>query len=141
MGGAFATMAAMEFHSWAPQSSVESYTFNSPRFGNALFASLLEKSLTEVVRWVQYDDLTTRLPPTQVGYRHGGKEIMFYDGGVKCCRESEDWACDYSSNSNFPTLDKQHVWLGKALLFGRTFCNIVANREYKAPTQKEMYFQ
>jgi triacylglycerol lipase len=48
------------------------YTFGSPRIGNRPYVKYVHM---EAYRWVNNNDIITRLPPEWLGYRHKGQEI------------------------------------------------------------------
>jgi triacylglycerol lipase len=47
-------------------------TFGSPRIGNRRYVNYVH---VEAHRWVNNNDIITRLPPQWLGYRHKGQEI------------------------------------------------------------------
>jgi triacylglycerol lipase len=70
LGGAMATICASRCTSCASTSSpVEVVTFGSPRVGTRNY---LEHAGVQHVRWVNNNDIVTRMPPTWLGYRHTG---------------------------------------------------------------------
>jgi len=73
LGGAMATICAYR----CKQSSISSnpqelHTFGSPRVGCRRY---IRQTHLEHYRWVHNNDIVTRVPPTWLGYRHGGREI------------------------------------------------------------------
>ena len=58
------------------------YTYGSPRVGNKRYINYYTINYT---RWVNNNDIVTRVPPTWLGYRHTGKE-MYLDANGKICR-------------------------------------------------------
>ena len=48
------------------------FTFGSPRVGNARYVNYVK---IETYRWVNNNDIVTRVPPTWMGYRHKGGEL------------------------------------------------------------------
>jgi triacylglycerol lipase len=48
------------------------YTFGSPRIGNRRYVNYVQ---LEAFRWVNNNDIVTRLPPRILGYRHKGQEV------------------------------------------------------------------
>jgi triacylglycerol lipase len=48
------------------------YTFGSPRIGNHRYVNYVH---LEAYRWVNNNDVVTRLPPSWLGYRHKGQEV------------------------------------------------------------------
>lgn len=54
------------------------YTYGSPRVGNREYINHVELDYT---RWVNNNDLVTRVPPPIFGYRHTGREIYIDSKG------------------------------------------------------------
>lgn len=48
------------------------YTYGSPRVGNKRYVNYVQ---IETYRWVNNNDIVTRVPPMWLGYRHKGQEI------------------------------------------------------------------
>jgi triacylglycerol lipase len=48
------------------------FTYGSPRVGNRRYVNYVQ---IETYRWVNNNDIVTRVPPGWLGYRHKGKEI------------------------------------------------------------------
>jgi triacylglycerol lipase len=48
------------------------FTFGSPRIGNARYVNHVH---IETYRWVNNNDIVTRVPPTWLGYCHKGREV------------------------------------------------------------------
>jgi triacylglycerol lipase len=48
------------------------YTFGSPRIGNRRYVNYVHM---EAYRWVNNNDIVTRVPPGWLGYRHKGQEV------------------------------------------------------------------
>jgi triacylglycerol lipase len=48
------------------------FTFGSPRVGNRRYVNYVE---IDIYRWVNNNDIVTRVPPAWLGYRHKGQEI------------------------------------------------------------------
>lgn len=79
LGGAMATICAYR----CKQSSLtadprELHTFGSPRVGCKRY---IRQALLEHYRWVNNNDIVTRVPPPWMGYRHGGDEIYLDRNG------------------------------------------------------------
>lgn len=53
-------------------------TFGSPRVGNKRYINNVE---VEHIRWVNNNDVVTRVPPPWMGYRHNGQEIYVDSNG------------------------------------------------------------
>ena len=73
LGGAMATICAsrckLSHISSNPQSL---FTFGSPRVGNRRYVNYVRY---EAYRWVNNNDIVTRVPPAWLGYRHKGQEL------------------------------------------------------------------
>lgn len=54
------------------------FTFGSPRVGNARYVNYVQ---IETYRWVNNNDIVTRVPPTWMGYRHKGEEVYLNSYG------------------------------------------------------------
>jgi triacylglycerol lipase len=48
------------------------FTFGSPRIGDGRYVNYVQ---LEAYRWVNNNDIVTRLPPAWLGYRHKGQEV------------------------------------------------------------------
>lgn len=48
------------------------FTYGSPRIGNRRYVNYVQ---IEAYRWVNNNDIVTRVPPSWMGYRHKGREI------------------------------------------------------------------
>ena len=64
----------------------ELYTYGSPRVGNKEYVRSVD---LEHFRWVNNNDIVTRVPPVLFGYRHSGKEI--YINNVGTIQEISGW--------------------------------------------------
>lgn len=73
LGGAMATLCAGRCKlSKGIRSPEGLYTFGSPRVGDRQYVHFIK---LEHFRWVNNNDIVTRVPPTWMGYRHSGTEI------------------------------------------------------------------
>lgn len=73
LGGALATISAGRcVLSSVPSSPEGLFTFGSPRVGNRRFINFVK---LKHYRWVNNNDIVTRLPPRWLGYRHAGREL------------------------------------------------------------------
>lgn len=54
------------------------YTYGSPRVGDKRFVNFVELNHT---RWVNNNDIVTRVPPAWMGYRHSGQEMYLDRNG------------------------------------------------------------
>lgn len=82
LGGAMATICAGRcFLSYVASNPEELYTYGSPRVGDRRYVNYVK--LTHY-RWVNNNDIVTRVPPTWLGYRHRGNEIYLdYQGRIR----------------------------------------------------------
>ena len=72
LGGAMATICGGRCKlSKIPTMPEEVHTFGSPRVGNKRYVNHTQLSL---FRWVNNNDIVTRVPPAWMGYRHTGEE-------------------------------------------------------------------
>jgi triacylglycerol lipase len=72
LGGAMATICAGRCKmSYIKSNPEELYTFGSPRVGNQRY---VEFTRLRHQRWVHNNDIVPTVPPTWLGYRHGGQE-------------------------------------------------------------------
>jgi triacylglycerol lipase len=79
LGGAMATICAYRCKkSSLTANPRELHTFGSPRVGNGRY---IRHAALEHYRWVNNNDLVTRVPPPWMGYRHGGDEIYLDRNG------------------------------------------------------------
>ena len=87
LGGAMATICAgrcvMSTISSNPRAL---FTYGSPRVGNRRYVNYVR---LEHYRWVNNNDVVTRVPPAWFGYRHNGKEIYLSSRGK--IRRFSDW--------------------------------------------------
>ena len=75
LGGALATICALDLALLLPDIQISAYTFNSPRVGNRQFATMLDAFQNcSVCRVVYTHDLIHRLP--YVGYQHTKRRIV-----------------------------------------------------------------
>jgi triacylglycerol lipase len=72
LGGAMATICAGRcFLSEIPSNPKGLFTYGSPRVGDKQFVNYVKLDHS---RWVNNNDIVTRVPPAWMGYRHGGQE-------------------------------------------------------------------
>lgn len=72
LGGAMATICAGRCYlSEIPSMPKSLFTYGSPRVGDRRFVNFIELDHS---RWVNNNDVVTRVPPAWLGYRHSGKE-------------------------------------------------------------------
>ncbi len=79
LGGAMATICAGRcFLSHIPSMPKFLYTYGSPRVGNKRYINYCD---IDHIRWVNNNDIVTRVPPVWLGYRHTGKEMYLDSHG------------------------------------------------------------
>lgn len=75
LGGAMATICAARcFRSTIPSNPEALFTFGAPRVGDKAYAHHVQ---LRHFRFVNNNDLVTRLPPRWLGYWHAGEEVYF----------------------------------------------------------------
>ncbi len=80
LGGALATICARRCKlDTMPVTPVEVHTFGSPRVGSKRYVAHAEVAH---LRWVNNNDLVTRVPPTWLGHIHTGKRMYLDSDGV-----------------------------------------------------------
>lgn len=73
LGGAMATICAGRcFLSHIASNPAALFTYGSPRVGDNAYIQYVD---VDHYRWVNNNDIVTRVPPPWMGYRHGGQEI------------------------------------------------------------------
>ncbi|MBL8819912.1 MAG: lipase family protein [Planctomyces sp.] len=73
LGGAMATICAGRCFLSELKSRPEGlFTYGSPRVGDKQFVNFVKLDHT---RWVNNNDIVTRVPPVWLGYRHNGREM------------------------------------------------------------------
>jgi len=85
LGGAMATICAGRCELSAISASpMALFTYGSPRVGNRRYINYVH---INHFRWVNNNDMVTRVPPTWFGYRHCGREIYLdYLGHIRPLR-------------------------------------------------------
>lgn len=79
LGGAMATICAGRCYlSHIPSNPVELFTFGSPRVGDKRYINYVK---LDHYRFVNNNDIVTRVPPSFFGYRHSGDEVYFDRNG------------------------------------------------------------
>ena len=73
LGGAMATICAGRcFLSHINSIPAGLFSYGSPRVGDRRYVNYCK---LDHIRWVNNNDIVTRVPPTWLGYRHAGKEM------------------------------------------------------------------
>jgi triacylglycerol lipase len=79
LGGALATLAAARFSLEMDKPVRGIYTFGQPRVGDREFARIFDAELKQrVFRFVNNNDIVTRIPTREIGYSHVGS-LRFFD--------------------------------------------------------------
>lgn len=79
LGGAMATICAGRcFLSHIPSVPEQLFSYGSPRVGNNRYVNYVK---LEHYRFVNNNDIVTRVPPILLGYRHCGKEVYLNRNG------------------------------------------------------------
>ncbi len=82
LGAALATLAAARFQEKG-QTVNGLYTFGSPRVGNEEFAKWFDAAFKhKAFRFINNNDVVTRVPPRSLGYRHVGRCLYFDVAGT-----------------------------------------------------------
>eukprot|EP00834_Sanchytrium_tribonematis_P002840 NODE_96_length_20709_cov_1.429161.p9 type:complete len:270 gc:universal NODE_96_length_20709_cov_1.429161:5250-4441(-) len=110
MGGAIASIAALEISTFAPTSIV---TIGCPRVGNNHFVKLLSEQVRSISRITNRNDLTPLSPPIWMGYAHPPREIYISvnNNTIYCDKNNaEDPDC---INSTWPksTIFPSHIYV------------------------------
>jgi triacylglycerol lipase len=75
LGGAMATICAGRCKlAEIPSNPAGLFTFGSPRVGTTRYINYVK---IPHYRWVNNNDIVTRVPPAWMGYRHSGRELYF----------------------------------------------------------------
>lgn len=79
LGGAMATICASRCQlSYIKSNPRSLYTYGSPRVGNRQYIDFVNY---EAYRWVNNNDIVSRVPPWWLGYRHKGQEMYLDSRG------------------------------------------------------------
>ncbi|QEG39458.1 lipase family protein [Roseimaritima ulvae] len=79
LGGAMATICAGRcFLSHIASEPSALFTYGSPRVGDNAYVNHVE---LDHYRWVNNNDIVTRVPPAWMGYRHAGQEVYLDSAG------------------------------------------------------------
>ena len=79
LGGALATLCALEMKLQLKIPDVHLITFGSPRVGNSVFASWYSKTIPQHLRFTHNRDMIPSLPPVYMGFSHVAQEIWIVD--------------------------------------------------------------
>lgn len=80
LGGAMATISAGRcFLSHIKSMPAGLFTYGSPRVGDKRYINYCD---IHHIRWVNNNDIVTRVPPAWMGFRHGGREMYLDSKGA-----------------------------------------------------------
>lgn len=97
LGGAMATICAGRCKlAEIPCNPEAVFSYGSPRVGNRRYINFVT---LKHYRWVNNNDIVTRVPPTWLGYRHTGREMYLNANGDH--RKYTPWARFYDRWSGF----------------------------------------
>ena len=79
LGGALATIAAMELKRGFGALPMEVHTFGGPRVGNAALSRHINNKVDNLFRVVHYKDIVPHYPPDlpKISYHHAAFEVFF----------------------------------------------------------------
>lgn len=70
LGGALATLCALNFTETHSANNLYVYTFGSPRVGNTVFAEFYDSHVPNTWRMTNHDDIVPHLPPVDLNFFH-----------------------------------------------------------------------
>ena len=76
MGGAVATLCALDLQYNLPDKEIGSFTSGSPKVGNSAFVSSFNRRIGDTVRCTNGNDMVPSLPPFSFGFHHVGKHVL-----------------------------------------------------------------
>jgi predicted lipase len=88
LGGALATLSALDITFSIPGKEVHLYTYGSPKVGNADFADVFNKIIPNTFRFVNSADIVPSVPPGD--FAHVGKSFQLGQAAA----ESSGWGWD-----------------------------------------------
>ena len=117
LGGALATFAAVDIRtSISPSTTVNMYTFGSPRTGNQAFTDYVFGLLGTqgYQRLTHYNDVVPHLPPTEFGFNHAGNEVWYSQQGdallyIECSNSARNPENSRCSDSILATGTAAHL--------------------------------
>jgi len=90
LGGALATLAAAKFIELNKDVN-GLYTFGQPRVGDSIFGTTFDLRFKHrTFRFVNNEDIVTRVPPRTMGYKHIGS-IVYFDSFGKIHKDIKWW--------------------------------------------------
>ena len=119
LGAALAQVAALNFSHNALASSIETWTYGSPRFGNKELSEYYMKQIDVNWRIVNIHDVVPTVPPNYMvpgvtsAYHHTGTEIWYTSDSPltfkQCNGSGEDKLCDYLKPSAEDHLEYMNI--------------------------------
>ncbi|KDD76023.1 triglyceride lipase, partial [Helicosporidium sp. ATCC 50920] len=85
MGGALATICALDLRLSHDLPDVRLYTYGSPRVGNAIFQAWVLEVVKEHWRFTHNRDLVPSVPPVLMGFSHLARELWMVDYAAPNC--------------------------------------------------------
>jgi predicted lipase len=113
LGGALATIMALDVQLNYNIQNVKLLTFGSPRVGNAAFASAFNASTIQHFRLVHAKDPVPHFPEMLFGFHHAAEEVwqVSDDSFSMCNLSGEDPNCSLSVGLPF-SIDDHRLYLG-----------------------------
>jgi triacylglycerol lipase len=108
LGGALANLAVAKFTERKNIKINGLYTFGQPRIGNKTFAKNFDAKFRQVsFRFINNEDIVTRIPPSAFGYEHIG-QVAYIDNVGKIHRGARWWQMfmDMSVSTIIRALDR-----------------------------------
>jgi len=110
LGGALATLAAIDLVETFKSSKFYVWNYGSPRVGNDIFANHVKQNVGYTWRTTNQKDIVPHVPPRLLGFQHVATEVWFpadvYNYYI-CDNSGEDEAC--ANGVFFPTSVYDHV--------------------------------
>uniref|UniRef100_A0A7C9CJ83 Triacylglycerol lipase n=2 Tax=Opuntia streptacantha TaxID=393608 RepID=A0A7C9CJ83_OPUST len=101
MGGAMASLCALDLRVHHNVGDVQVMTFGQPRIGNAVFASYYTQFVPNTIRVTHEHDIVPHLPPyyphfPRKTYHHFPREVWLHEAGFGLLAYTVDTVCDGS---------------------------------------------
>lgn len=106
LGGALAILCTADFKSVFGTVDL-TYTFGQPRVGNQAFADWYEATHPNTFRLVDYADIVTHLPPSNLGFVHNNNQIWYQRGmqSYQICSPESPSCANSIGTTNYSTDD------------------------------------
>jgi len=123
LGGALATLVALDLKKAFPGLDIVAYTFGSPRVGNADLASFYGSQIGTTWRTTNNNDIVPHLPPQLASYHHVATEVWERNTGYTVCNSSgEDPSC--ADSVKIPSITDHFLYMQTDLRLGRSHCTL-----------------